>query len=90
MDELIYGLKKEIIKRLNLEGLSPEELDENAPLFGPDFGLDSIDALELIVMLDKNYHIKIEDPKEGRKVMQTVRTIAEFIREHQEKAGHGQ
>lgn len=85
MDELIYTLKQEIIKRLNLEGLTPEELDENAPLFGPDFGLDSIDALELIVMLDKNYKIKIEDPKEGRKVFQSVRTIAEYIQEHQPK-----
>ena len=85
MDELIYTLKQEIIKRLNLEGMTPEELDENAPLFGPDFGLDSIDALELIVMLDKNYKIKIEDPKEGRKVFQSVRTIAEYIQEHQSK-----
>jgi len=85
MDNLIYTLKQEIIKRLNLEGLTPEELDENAPLFGPDFGLDSIDALELIVMLDKNYKIKIEDPKEGRKVFQSVRTIAEYIQEHQPK-----
>jgi acyl carrier protein len=63
MDELIYTLKQEIIKRLNLEGVTPEELDENAQLFGPDFGLDSIDALELIVMLDKNYHIKIDGVK---------------------------
>ena len=53
MDELIYNLKKEIIERLLLDGLTPEEFDENAPLFGPDFGLDSIDSLELIVMLEK-------------------------------------
>jgi acyl carrier protein len=85
MDELIYTLKQEIITRLNLEDLKPEDLDENAELFGPDFGLDSIDALELIVMLDKNYKIKIEDPKEGRKVFQTVRTMAEYIREHESK-----
>ncbi len=86
MDGLIYTLKQEIIKRLNLEGVAPEDLDENAQLFGPDFGLDSIDALELIVMLDKNYKIKIEDPKEGRKVFQTVRTIAEYIVEHQSQS----
>lgn len=83
MDELIYNLKKEIIERLLLEGLTPEEFDENAPLFGPDFGLDSIDSLELIVMLEKKYNIKIEDPKIGRKVFQTVRTMAEFIQEQQ-------
>lgn len=83
MDELIYNLKKEIISRLNLEGMTPEEFDENTPLFGPDFGLDSIDSLELIVMLEKNYGIKIEDPKVGRQAFQTVTTMAEFIREQQ-------
>jgi acyl carrier protein len=83
MDELVYNLKKEIIARLNLEGFTPEEFDENAPLFGPDFGLDSIDSLELIVMLEKNYGIKIEDPKVGRKAFESVTTMAEFIREQQ-------
>jgi acyl carrier protein len=83
MDELVYNLKKEIIARLNLEGFTPEEFDESAPLFGPDFGLDSIDSLELIVMLEKNYGIKIEDPKVGRKAFESVTTMAEFIREQQ-------
>ena len=83
MDDLIYNLKKEIIERLNIEGLTPEEFDENAPLFGPDFGLDSIDSLELIVMLERKYNIKIEDPKVGRKAFESVSTMAQFIREHQ-------
>lgn len=87
MDDLVYNLKKEIIERLNIEGMTPEEFDENALLFGPDFGLDSIDSLELIVMLEKNYGIKIEDPKVGRKVFQTVNTMAEFIKEQQAAKG---
>jgi acyl carrier protein len=83
MDELIHTLKTEIISRLNLEGMTPEDIDENAPLFGPDLGLDSIDSIELIVMLEKNYGIKIEDPKVGRKVFDTVSSMAAYIRENQ-------
>ena len=85
MDELVYNLKKEIIARLNLEGFTPEEFDENAPLFGPDFGLDSIDSLELIVMLEKNYGIKIEDAREGRKAMESVNAMTEYIAAHRTK-----
>ena len=52
MEELIYKLKEEIIDVLNLEGMKPEDIDENAPLFGEGLGLDSIDALELIVLME--------------------------------------
>lgn len=83
MDELIEKLKKEIIEVLNLEEVTPEDIDPDAPLFGDGLGLDSIDALELIVLLERNYGIKIEDPKEGRKIFTSVRNMAEFIRQHQ-------
>jgi acyl carrier protein len=79
MDQLILDLKKELIARLNLEGMTPEDLDENSPLFGEGLGLDSIDALEIIVLLEKNYNIKITDPKEGRKIFHSIKTIAEYI-----------
>ena len=59
MDELIYTLKQQIIEALNLEDMKPEDIDENASLFGEGLGLDSIDALELIVMMEKNYGIKV-------------------------------
>ena len=60
MEELILKLKKEIIEVLNLEDIKPEDIDENAPLFGGEgLGLDSIDALELIVLMEKNYGIKL-------------------------------
>jgi acyl carrier protein len=85
MQELTEKLKKEIIEVLNLEDVKPEDIDVDAPLFGDGLGLDSIDALELIVLLEKNYGIKIEDPKEGRKIFTSVRTMADFILEHQKK-----
>ena len=67
MDELIYTLKQQIIEALNLEDMKPEDIDENASLFGEGLGLDSIDALELIVLMEKNYGIKLQDPPWARK-----------------------
>jgi acyl carrier protein len=83
MEELIKKLKVEIIEVLNLEEMEPDDIKSDAPLFGDGLGLDSIDALELIVLLEKNYGIKIEDPKDGRKIFFTIRTMAEFIKENQ-------
>ena len=77
--ELIDQLKTQIIERLNLEGMTNADIEDNAPLFGGGLGLDSIDALELIVLLEKEYQIKIEDPKEGKKIFESVDSIAEFI-----------
>lgn len=85
MQELTEKLKLEIIEVLNLEDIKPEDIDINAPLFSDGLGLDSIDALELIVLLEKNYGIKIEDPKEGRRIFASVQTMADFILEHQKK-----
>lgn len=77
--ELIETLKGQIITQLNLEGMQPEEIDDDAALFGDGLGLDSIDALELIVLLEKEYGIKIEDPKEGKKIFHSVTTLADYI-----------
>lgn len=81
-EELVTELKALIIKQLNLEEIAPETFDENTPLFGEGLGLDSIDALELVVLLDKNYGIKIQDPKAARKVFENVRTMVEYIQEN--------
>ena len=83
MSELTQELKAKIIAQLNLEDLTVDDLDDQTPLFGDGLGLDSIDALELIVMLDKSYGIKLSDPKEGRKVFETIQTMADFIKAHQ-------
>jgi acyl carrier protein len=83
MAELIEKLKREIIEALNLEDLEPQDIDKDAPLFGEGLGLDSIDALELIVLLEKNYGIKLEDPKDGKKVFYSVQTMADYIKANQ-------
>lgn len=85
MEELIVRLKKEIIEVLKLEDMKPEDIGDDAPLFGEGLGLDSIDALELIILLEKNYGIRLKDAAEGKKVFQTVRTMAEYVKEHRLK-----
>lgn len=83
MTELIEKLKVQIIEQLNLEDMEPEDIDASEPLFGEGLGLDSIDALELIVLLEKEYGIKIQNPKDGQKVFFSIETMAEFIKENQ-------
>lgn len=80
MDALIEKLKTQIIEQLNLAEVKPEDINPDAPLFGEGLGLDSIDALELIVLLEKHYGIKIEDPKDGKTIFQSVKTMAEYIK----------
>ncbi len=82
MEDLKTTLKQQIIESLNLQGMKPEDIDDNAPLFGEGLGLDSIDSLELMVLLERNYGIKIEDAREGRKVLTSVQSMAEYIQQH--------
>lgn len=81
---LIDQLKGEIIEQLNLEDVKKEDIKEDAPLFGEGLGLDSIDALELIVLLEKNYGIKVANPAEGKKIFQSVRTLAKYIQDNKQ------
>ena len=85
MDELIYTLKQQIIEALNLEDMTPEDIDENASLFGEGLGLDSIDALELIVLMEKNYGIKLQDPSQGKEIFKSVAVMADFIQKNRTK-----
>lgn len=85
MEDLILELKEEIIKTLNLEEVRPEDIEENAPLFGEGLGLDSIDALELIVLMEKNYGIKLQDPNQGKEIFKSIATMAEYVKEHRAK-----
>jgi acyl carrier protein len=86
MDELIEKLKVQLIKQLNLEDVEPDEIDAGEMLFDAEgeLGLDSIDALELIVLLDKEYGIKIKNQEEGKKIFHSLKTMAEFILQHQD------
>ena len=78
-EELKQQLKKQIIEFLNLTSLKPEDIKDDEPLFGEGLGLDSIDSLELIVLLKRQYGIIIQDPKEGRKVLVDVNTMVDYI-----------
>lgn len=78
-EKLIEQLKIQIIESLSLEDVMPTDFDADTPLFADGLGLDSIDALELIVLLKKKYEIRIESPQESRKVLQSVRTMAKLI-----------
>lgn len=79
MESLILELKQEIINVLNLEGVTPDDIANDAPLFGDGLGLDSIDALELIVLMEKNYGIKLQDPSKGKEIFKSITTMAEYI-----------
>lgn len=86
MEELIEELKKEIIDVLNLEEMTPEDIDADAPLFGDDgLGLDSIDALELIVLMEKKYGIKLANAAEGKDIFKSVATMADYVSKHRKK-----
>lgn len=83
MEQLKLKLKEQIIEALNLQDMKPSDIIDDAPLFGEGLGLDSIDSLELIVLLERNYGIKLEDPKESRNVLSSVNAMAEYIAKHQ-------
>lgn len=85
MSELKQELKEKIIEQLNLEDIAIDEIGNGDPLFGDGLGLDSIDALELIVMLDKDYGIKLADPKEGRQIFESIDTMSAYIAEHRSR-----
>ncbi len=78
-------LKKQIIDQLNLQDTKPEDIGDDQPLFVDGLGLDSIDSLELIVLLQQQYKIKLSNAVEGPQVFRTVRTMAEYITAHQVK-----
>ncbi len=85
MENLIDQLKKQIIEVLNLEEMTVADIQTDAPLFGEGLGLDSIDALELIVLLEREYGIKLSNPAEGKEIFHSVKTIADYVTEHRTK-----
>lgn len=85
MEQIIRQLKEQIIEALNLEEITPEEIDAEAPLFGDGLGLDSIDALEIILILEKNYGIRLENTAEAKPHFYSVKTLAEYIVANRQK-----
>lgn len=78
-EALIVEFKEHLIKYLNLLDLTPADIKNDVPLFGEELGLDSIDSVELIVLLDREYGIKIKNPTEGRQILVDVNTIVDYI-----------
>ncbi|MCD8072646.1 MAG: phosphopantetheine-binding protein [Alistipes sp.] len=81
MEKLMQELKERLIEALNLEEMTPEDIDSEAPLFGEGLGLDSIDALEIILILEKDYGIRLENPAEAKPIFYSVKTLAQYITE---------
>ncbi|MHA7057008.1 phosphopantetheine-binding protein [Aquimarina sp. M1] len=85
MAELREELKEKLIEQLSLEDVEASEIGDDDPLFGDGLGLDSIDALELIVLLEKDYGIKLKDPKEGKAIFESISVMADYISKHRTK-----
>jgi acyl carrier protein len=79
MEDLILDLKEQIALQLKMRNIKPEDIGDDEPLFGAGLGLDSLDILELIVLLRQRYKIKVANAEEGQKVFRSVRTVAEYI-----------
>lgn len=78
-------LKKQIVEFLNLTSVNPDDIRDDEPLFGEGLGLDSIDSIELIVLLSREYGVEIKDPKEGRKILVDINSIAAYVENHRTK-----
>lgn len=85
MNSLIDQLKNQIIEALNLEDMTAQDIDAEAPLFGDGLGLDSIDALELIMLLEREYGIKLSNPAEGKQIFKSIATIADYVNKNRTK-----
>ena len=86
-DDLVLDLKTLIIFTLKLEDLNPGDIEDDAPLFGDGLGLDSIDALELVVALEKKYGVVIADSEVGAKVFRSVNTLAQYVKQQSANCG---
>jgi acyl carrier protein len=85
MENLISELKQRIIEALSLEEVNPDDINADDPLFGEGLGLDSIDALELIVMMEKFYGIKLKDASESKAIFKSIGTMADYIAKNRTK-----
>lgn len=81
-EELIVQMKQLIIDSLRIEGMNPDDIETDAPLFGEGLGLDSIDALQLVVAMEKDFGVIVPDAETGTVVFQSVRSMAQYIAEN--------
>ena len=81
-EDLKQELKQHIITYLNLQDITPDDIKNDEPLFGDELALDSIDSIELVVMLEREYDLKVKNPTAGRKILVDINTIVEYINGH--------
>ena len=84
-EQLIFEVKEKVIKAVNLVDLNPKDIDAQAPIFGEGLGLDSIDALEFILLLERDYGIKLKNPAEGKQIFKSIATMADYIEKNRTK-----
>jgi acyl carrier protein len=82
LTELRTRLKQLLVSSLNLEGVRPEDIKDDAPLFNEGLGLDSLDAVEIVVLLQRNFGLEVKDMEKGRKIFQSVNTLADYVYEN--------
>jgi acyl carrier protein len=82
LPEIRKKLKKLLVENLSLEGIKPEEIKDDEILFGEGLGLDSLDAVEIVVLLQRNFGIEVKDMKEGRKIFYSIDTLANYVYEN--------
>jgi len=82
MEKLLNELKKKIIETLNLIDVTPRDFDEDGPLVGGDLGIDSIDVLEMVMMIEKDYSVVIDNKELGEKVFISLKTLANYIHQN--------
>ena len=80
--KLAHKLKCMIIERLQLEDVTPGDVSDDDPIFDGGLGLDSLDALDLVLLLEKEFNVRIKDPQQARKILSTTNTLAEYILNH--------
>lgn len=85
MEDLKLELKEKIIDALNLVDMTPADIEDDAPIFMEGLGLDSIDALELMLLMEKNYGIRLSNPAEGKQVFKSINAMAEYINANRTK-----
>ena len=85
MDELLAEMKKKVIETLDLIDVTPDDIKEDEQLVGGEMGIDSIDVLELVMMIEKDYSVKIDSKEMGEKIFATLRTLVEYIHKNRQE-----